>query len=482
MNITPDLICAVPELTIAVSAMAVLLAGTLWQGTSVIPRALTIIALLAAIVLTSTGDTTGAHYFNGMFAVNSVTQFIKTLLLAGTLATVLLSLDYLKRNEAERQDFYVLLLFSCLGTMLLTSSADLISLYVGIELTTISLYVLAAFHRQDTHSTEAGLKYYILGALSSAMLLYGISLIYGYVGSTHFTAMAQILTATAHPSLGVMFGMVFMLAGLSFKIAAAPFHMWAPDVYEGAPTPVTAFFASVVKLAAIVILLQVMAGPLLGLLPQWQPIIIVLSIASMTVGTFAAVAQNTTKRLLAYSAIGHTGYALMGMAAGTMHGVRGIVIYLAIYIPMVLGSFAVLLSLRHDGKPLNKVDDFAGLAKTQPKLAFAMAAFMFSMVGIPPLAGFFSKFAVFAAAAEAGLYTTAIIGLLMVAVSAYYYLRIVKLMYFNDPVLAHDPVSDPALRLVITLCAAFTILFALFPDPLMGKAGQVAISLMGAIQ
>ncbi|MEC8530892.1 MAG: NADH-quinone oxidoreductase subunit NuoN, partial [Pseudomonadota bacterium] len=365
--------------------------------------------------------------------------------------------------------------------MLMVSANDLISLYVGLELQSLSLYVIAAFRRDSAKSSEAGLKYFVLGALSSGMLLYGASMIYGFSGTTRFDALSNLFTGPSpDPGVGVVVGLVFLLAGLAFKVSAVPFHMWTPDVYEGAPTPVTAFFAVAPKIAAIALLVRTMIGPFGELFDQWQQIIIFISIASMVIGAFAAIWQKNLKRLLAYSSIGHVGYALVGLAAGSEEGIRGIGVYMAIYLAMNIGTFCCVLSMRRQGVLVEGIEDLAGLARNHPMMAAAMAIFMFSMAGIPPLAGFFGKLYVFMAAVNEGLYILAIVGVLTSVVGAFYYLRIIKVMYFDDPEDAFDRLPAREIGLIMMVMGAFTLFFFIYPSPIIDGAGQAASVLFSA--
>src|SRR5207248_2072365 len=356
---------------------------------------------------------------------------------------------------------------------LLVSAADLIALYLGLELMSLSLYVLAAIHRNSVRSTEAGLKYFVLGALSSGMLLYGASLIYGFTGTVNFAGIAH---AAGQGGIGLIFGIVFLFAGFCFKVSAVPFHMWTPDVYEGAPTPVTAFFAAAPKVAGIAMFVRaaVMAFP--GITSQWQQIVVFVAIASMALGSFAAIRQRNFKRLMAYSSIGHVCFALVGLAAGTSEGVQGVLVYVAIYVTMTLGVFAVILSMRRETGMVENIDQLAGLARTKPTMAFFLAMLLFSMAGIPPLAGFFAKFYVFLAAIQSGLFTLAVIGVVTSVVGAYYYLAIVKIMYFDEPAEAFESMPH-GLRAVVAVTGLFNLLFFVYPGPLVEAANAAAKSL-----
>jgi NADH-quinone oxidoreductase subunit N len=369
--------------------------------------------------------------------------------------------------------------FSTLGMMLMLSANDLIALYLGLELQSLSLYVLAAFQRDSLRSTEAGLKYFVLGALSSGMLLYGCSLIYGYTGTTEFALIGRVIANNAgHVPIGLIIGLVFLMTGLAFKVSAVPFHMWTPDVYEGAPTPVTAFFSVAPKIAALGLFLRVMTVPFGSMLADWRQIIVFISILSMVLGALAAINQTNIKRLMAYSSIGHVGYALIGLAAGGRTGVTAVLVYLTIYLFMNVGTFACILAMRRRGAMVEGIDDLAGLGKTNPKMALALLIFMFSMAGIPPLAGFFGKLYIFLAAIEAHLVTLAVIGVVASVAGAYYYLRIVKVMYFDDALEPFDRPIGKALAAVLTVTAVVTLLFFLVLSPVVSVADVAAATLL----
>src|SRR5262249_36630384 len=372
-----------------------------------------------------------------------------------------------------RFEYPVLILLATTGMLMLISAADLIALYLGLELMSLSLYVVAAIDRDNVRSTEAGLKYFVLGALSSGMLLYGASLIYGFTGTVTFSGIAQ---AAGSGGIGLTFGLVFLFAGLCFKVSAVPFHMWTPDVYEGAPTPVTAFFASAPKVAAIAIFMRVCIGAFPNIMVQWQQILVFVAIASMALGAFAAIGQRNIKRLMAYSSIGHMGFALVGLAAGTPEGIQGVLVYIAIYLTMTLGTFACILAMKRDGVAVEGIADLAGLAQTKPAMAFFLAMLLFSLAGVPPLAGFFAKLYVFLAAIKAGLYGLAVIGVLASVVGAYYYLAIVKVMYFDEPAPAFEPMRGE-LKAVLGIMGLANLLFFVFPGPLVDAAAAAAKSL-----
>ncbi|MBI3419747.1 MAG: NADH-quinone oxidoreductase subunit NuoN, partial [Proteobacteria bacterium] len=401
----------------------------------------------------------------------------KAVLLPIAIGVLTLSHDFLKNPENAHPEYPVLVLFAMLGMMLMVSSRSFLGLYVALELQSLSLYVLAAFMRNDAKSSEAGLKYFVLGALASGLLLYGISLIYGFTGTVSF---AQLHTALALPKapVEVVLGLVFVLAAFAFKIAAAPFHMWAPDVYEGAPTPVTAFFAAAPKLAGIALLIKVLYQPFGALGPQAQQILVVLSLISMAWGAFGAIAQSNVKRLMAYSSIGHVGYALIGLASGGSAGLQATLLYLLIYVPMTLGSFAVILCLRRDGRALEQLSDFAGLSRARPLLAACMALFMFSMIGVPPLAGFFGKLYVFLAALQSNLLWLALAGVVLSVVGAFYYLRLIKIMYFDKSSESFDRIPGWGVGVVLSVTAFFILAFILQPDFVAGFVKQAAAVLV----
>jgi len=363
---------------------------------------------------------------------------------------------------------------------MMVSANDLISLYIGLELQSLSLYVVAAFRRDSLKSSEAGLKYFVLGALSSGMLLYGCSLVYGFAGTTSFEGLATLFKSLGGtgPSVGLVVGLVFLIAGLAFKVSAVPFHMWTPDVYEGAPTPVTAFFAVAPKIAAIALFIRVLVGPFGVLIADWQQVIVLISIASMVLGALAAIWQDNIKRLLAYSSIGNIGYALIGLATGTEAGIRGILVYMTIYLAMNVGTFCCVLAMRRTGRMVENIADLAGLARNQPLMALALAILMFSMAGIPPLAGFFGKLYIFLAAIEAGLYTLAIIGVLASVVGAFYYLRIIKIMYFDEPAEVFDRSMGREVRAILVGTTLFVTFFIVRPDIIVEGAGTAARMLL----
>jgi NADH-quinone oxidoreductase subunit N len=466
---------ALPELILAIGAMALLMLGVFLRrerGELVLWLAVLLLAVAGVFVAMGTGTTT---LFNDSFIVDPFARMLKLLTLTGAAVALLMSVDYWLGAGGLKFEFPVLVLLATTGMLMMISANDLIALYVGLELQSLALYVVAAFRRDSARSAEAGLKYFVLGALSSGMLLYGASLVYGFTGSTQFA----VIAAAVQPSganLGLIFGLVFLMAGFAFKISAVPFHMWTPDVYEGAPTPVTAFFAAAPKLAAMALTVRVLITAFPAVTLEWQQIVVFLAIASMALGSFAAIGQTNIKRLMAYSSIGHMGYALVGLAAGSPEGVAGLIVYLAIYLAMTLGTFACILAMHRGGRMVEDIDALSGLSRTNPMMAFMLAMLLFSLAGIPPLAGFFAKFYVFLAAIHAGLYALAVIGVLLSVVGAYYYLRIVKLMYFDAPAERFEPMQ-PSLAAVLGVSGGFILLYFVYPAPLVAFAGIAAKSL-----
>lgn len=463
---TADFTTVLPELLMAIAAMALLMLGVFRgeKGFDLV-NGLTVLVLLAVagyLVSGASGAGSEARLlaFDGLFVVDHFGIFAKVLILVGAALTLMMASNFLKDTELDRFEFPVLALLATLGMMLMVSANDFIALYVGLELQSLALYVLAAFQRDRGRSTEAGLKYFVLGALSSGLLLFGTSYIYGFTGTTNFDELAHVIHSLEGLNIGLTVGLVFVMCGLAFKIAAVPFHMWSPDVYEGAPTPVTAFFAAAPKVAALALMVRVLMSGFGELASAWMQIVIFLSIASMLVGAFVALVQTNLKRLIAYSSIGHVGYALVGLAASGQQmmdgklsvaadGIEALLLYIAIYLTMTVGTFGVLLSMRRGGAMCEAVSDLSGLARTNLPMAVAMATLMFSLAGIPLLAGFFGKWYVFLAAVEAGLWPLALVGVVTSVVGAYYYLRIVKTMFFDDPETAFDKARGKALPAVV---------------------------------
>jgi NADH-quinone oxidoreductase subunit N len=475
MNLSADVMIFMPELALALGAMALLLLGVFMGDRSVRLLSWLAVALfvvVGALILQGQGRATG---FQGALVTDAFTRFVKILVLGGAALVLIMAQGFLARAKLARPEFPVLVVLSALGMMLMVSANSFIALYMGLELQSLALYVLAAFNRDSTRSSEAGLKYFVLGALSSGMMLYGISLIYGFSGSIGFEAVAHAVGG--HVSIGLLFGLVFLAAGLAFKISAVPFHMWTPDVYEGAPTPITAFFASAPKVAAMALVVRAFLIPFAEAADAWRQIVVFMAILSMVLGAVAAIGQTNIKRLMAYSSIGHMGYALVGLAAGTVQGVQGVLIYMAIYVVTNIGVFACILTMRRGDEMVETIGDLAGLSRTRPGFAFALAMLMFSLAGIPPLAGFFAKWYVFLAAVQAGLYPLAIIGLIASVVGAFYYLRIVKIIYFDPPAPAFAQPMERSLGVLIAGATAFSLLFMLGVAPLATAANVAASAL-----
>jgi NADH-quinone oxidoreductase subunit N len=469
-SLTPML----PELFLALAAMALLIVGVTRAdgGLKLVNGLAALSFLIAGLLLVGVRNDTGA-ILGGFLVLDRFAVFTKLLVLGGMVAVTALSARYIQREQMGRFEYPVLLMLATLGMMLMISADNLLSLYVALELQSLAFYVLAAFRRDDARASEAGLKYFILGALSSGMLLFGISYIYGATGAVGYTDIANALKG-AGPDAGLTIGLVFVLVGLAFKVSAVPFHMWTPDVYEGAPTSVTALFAIVPKVATLALIVRLLYGPFMPLLGQWQQVVWFLSAASMVWGAFAALSQTNIKRLIAYSAIGNMGYALVGVAAGTPDGVSAVVVYMTIYMIMTAGVFGVIIAMRRKGVAVEDISALAGLSRNDPPLAYAMAFFMFSLSGIPPLAGFFGKLVIFQAAIAAGMPVLAVLGVLASVVAAYYYIRIIKVMFFDEPAERFDRETGPALQAVVALSAAFILFFILSPGALIAAGRSAA--------
>ena len=471
----PSILTILPEIVLAGGALVLILVGA-FQGLrsiNVVNGAAFAILIVAALAALSQVSQTQMA-FNGSFVVDDFARFMKVVTLLGAAATLALAIDEMSQERYKLFELAILVLLSSLGMLLMISANDLIALYIGLELSSLALYVLAAIDRNNAKASEAGLKYFVLGALSSGMLLYGASLVYGFTGTVNFAGIAAAVKGGA--GSGLMFGLIFLMAGLAFKISAVPFHMWTPDVYEGAPTPVTAYFAATNKIAAMALTTRLLIQGFGPDVVEWRQIVVFISIASMALGSFAAIGQRNLKRLMAYSSIGHVGYALVGLSAGTQDGVNGVLVYMAIYMAMTVGTFACILAMRTKDGPVESIDDLAGLSKSQPAFAFVLMALMFSLAGVPPLAGFWAKWYVFSAAVDAGLVPLAVIGFLASVVGAYYYLRIVKVMYFDDGPARFLPLSG-VLKAMLAISGVAVILFGLIPSPIVTAAAAAAKSL-----
>jgi NADH-quinone oxidoreductase subunit N len=468
---------ALPEIVLACCAMGILLFGVLRKSDATFAcTMLAVGALVLAGALVLSVEPGGGYH--GLFVVDPFADFMKLLVLTGAGLSVVLALDYNEHEGIARFEFPVLVLTSTVGMMIMCSTANLMTLYLGLELQSLSLYVLCAFNRDDTRSAESGLKFFILGALASGLLLYGISLAYGFAGTMDFGELALALGQPGTASAGLIVGVVFIVAGLAFKLSAVPFHMWTPDVYEGAPTPVTAFMSTAPKVAAIALLLRALEVPFRPVFEQWSGLIVLVSLASMILGALAAIGQRNIKRLMAYSSIGHIGYALVGLAVGTQEGIRGVMIYMVTYVFMSAGVFAVMIAMRRRGRPLEQIADLSGLGSTDPGLALIMTILMFSMAGIPPFSGFFGKLYVFRPAVESGFWTLAVVGVLTSVVGAFYYLRVIKVMYFDRAEPPFDPRAT-SLTFVGSVGALVTTFFFVIPAPVIGAAQSAARLLFG---
>jgi len=470
-------ITLLPFLILGIGGMALLMFGVLSKANkfaAVTYAAIALFIISAFLVLAAPSGL----IFGGLVQTTDFTRYADLLILLAAAAALILSLDFNAREDIARFEYPVLVVFAVLGMFVMVSAGDLMTLYLGFELQSLAMYICAAIARDSLRSTEAGLKYFVLGALASGLLIYGISLVYGFAGTTNFAALAGELISSHAAGYGTIIGIVFVLVGLAFKISAAPFHMWTPDVYEGAPTPVTALFGTAPKVAAMALMLSVMLGPFGHLLAQWQMLIEILSIVSMILGSLAAIGQTNIKRLMAYSSIGHMGYGLIGLAAGTEAGVQATLIYLAIYIVMSFGTFACIIAMRRNGQYIETIADLAGLSTQNPLYALALAVLMWSMAGIPPLSGFFGKLYVFSAAINAGLDTLAVVGVLTSVIGAFYYLRVIKVMYFDTGVPGFDK-SAASVRFVMAIGALATGSFVFIPGPLVAAAQAAARALMG---
>jgi len=463
---------ALPEIVLACIGMAILIFGVLRKSDSTLLCTMfSIGGYLIAGMLVLTG--TQGFGYHGQFVSDPFSAFNQILILSGAALCTVLALDWNESQGIARFELPVLTLFATVGMMVMASASNLMTLYLGLELHSLPLYVLAASQRDNLRSSEAGLKYFVLSSLASGLLLYGISLVYGFSGTMDLMGLHDLLKTPANASPGLIVGIVFVFVGLAFKVSAVPFHMWTPDVYEGAPTPVTVFFATAPKVAAMSLLLRVMGTSFASLVGAWQELIVIVSICSMVLGALAAIGQSNIKRLMAYSSIGHMGYALIGLAVGTAEGARGTLVYMLIYVFMSAGAFGCILAMRRKGQPFEKISDLSGLATNDPALALALAIFMFSLAGIPLMSGFFAKLYIFLSAVQAGLWTLAIIGVLASVVSAFYYIRVIKVMYFDAPVERFD--ARPAsLSIVVAATGLFTTFFFLFPAPVVAAAQAAA--------
>jgi len=463
-----------PEIFLSLSIMFLLILGVFKRNSSKLVQNVSLIILLITAVITF-NETLGikqAVLFNGSIIIDYLSSFMKIVTLISAFLVLIISSSYLRTFKIFKIEYPILILSSVLGMMIMISSNDLIVFYMGLELQSLALYVLATFNRDQLKSSEAGLKYFVLSALSSGLLLYGCSLIYGFTGSTNFNTIASQLNSDQY---ALTFGIVFILVGLAFKISAVPFHMWAPDVYEGSPTSVTLFFTMVPKIAALTVFIRFLYVPFFNLIDQWQMILIFLSIASMLFGAIAAIGQTNLKRLVAYSSISHVGYALAGLATGSNEGVQSSVIYITIYIIMNLGFFSCLLMMKRNNEYFESIDDLSGLSKNHPLLSLSMLVILFSLAGIPPLAGFFAKFYVFKSVLEQSMYFLAIVGLLSTVVAAFYYLRIIKIMYFDKEKDKYDTDHSIWIKLSLTASTILILVYFIFPSQLIEVVSRINI-------
>ena len=462
-----------PEIFISLSIMFLLVLGVFKKNSSNLIHYLSIGSLLitGVLILNNPLDI-NIFLFSGSYIIDNLSFFMKILTILGSAIVLSISTKYLKLYKLFLIEYPILILCSILGMFVMISSNDLIVFYVGLELQSLALYVLASFNRNQLKSSEAGLKYFVLSALSSGLLLYGCSLIYGFSGSTNFNVIGDAMSSINY---GLTFGIVFILVGLAFKISAVPFHMWAPDVYEGSPTPVTLFFAIVPKVAALTVFIRFLYVPFLNMVEQWQPIIIFLSIASMLFGAVAAIGQNNLKRLVAYSSISHIGYALAGLSTGTNEGIQSSIVYISIYLVMNLGLFSCLLMMKRDDQYFESIDDLSGLSKNHPVISLSLLIILFSLAGIPPLAGFFAKFYIFKSVIEQSMYFLAIVGLLSTVIAAFYYLRIIKIIYFDEEKEKYDTDYSIWLRISLTFSTLLIFLYFIFPSKLVEMVSRINI-------
>jgi len=462
-----------PELFLSFSIMSLLMIGIFLKKNFKLVRFLTILSLIFTIALVASQPDEVIKIFNGSYIIDKFSIMMKILTLLFCLLVLLSSKTYLKINNIEKIEYLVIILASVLGMILMISAYDLILFYLGLELQSLCLYILASFKRENEQSTEAGLKYFVLSALATGLLLYGCSLIYGFTGSTNFETISNNLDSQ---NSGAVFGIVFVIIGLAFKVSAVPFHMWTPDVYEGSPTSVTSFFALIPKIAALTVFIRFMYVPFINVFDQWQTIIVFLSIASMILGAVAAIGQNNIKRLMAYSSIGHMGYALAGLSVGTNSGIQSTIIYLIIYLVMNLGAFGCIFMMRRENTFYENINDLSGLSKNHPILALVFLVILFSLAGIPPLAGFFAKFYIFMSVIESGMYALAIIGLLTTVISAFYYLRIIKIIYFDKPKKPFEVNYDWGLKVSLFLSSILVLIYFIYPSMLINLVSSIQVN------
>ena len=466
------IIYILPELFISSAIMLFLMLGVFIKNSYKLISFLTILILAFAAILTMNHSIEITKVFNESYIIDKFSSIMKIITFIFSILVLISSKEYLKANNINKIEYPVIILASVLGMIIMISSYDLIVFYLGLELQSLSLYILASFKREDQKSTESGLKYFVLSAIATGILLYGCSLIYGFTGSTNFQTIMENLEAS---NTGAIFGIVFIIVGLAFKISAVPFHMWTPDVYEGSPTSVTLFFSLIPKIAALTVFIRFMYVPFSNIMEQWQSIIIFLSIASMILGAVAAIGQSNIKRLMAYSSISHMGYALAGLSTGTNAGIQSSIIYLVIYLVMNLGAFACIFMMKRENVYYENINDLSGLSKNHPMLALSFLIVLFALAGIPPLAGFFAKFYVFMAVIEANMYALAIIGLLTTVISAFYYLRIIKIIYFDRPKKPFDENYDWSLKAILIFSSVLILIYFIYPSLLTDAVSSIIL-------
>lgn len=462
-----------PEIFLSMSIFMTLLIGVFIKNSYGIVTKIIYAVIIFLILIIGDNFNDSLTLFSNAYTLNSLTNFFKILILVSSIFTLTISQNYIKENNINYFEYSIILLLSILGMFVMISSNDLILFYLGLELQSLSLYILASLDRDNLRSNEAGLKYFVLSALASGLLLYGCSLLYGFAGSTNFETINQNIDGT---NIGQVVAMVFILVGLAFKVSAVPFHMWTPDVYEGSPSSVTSFFAVVPKIAGIAIFIRFMQIPFQGLVDHWQPILIFISLASMILGAVAAIGQENIKRLIAYSSIGHIGYALAGVSTGVIEGYKSTILYIAIYVIMNLAMFACIFLMKKEGKYCEKISDLSGISKKNPILSICLLIILFSLAGIPPLAGFFAKFYVFMAVIKENMYALAIVGLLSTVVSAFYYLRIIKVIYFDELQLPFDNIKNLSISFTLFISCLILVSFFIYPSLLTNIIDVLSIN------
>ena len=462
----------IPEIFLSISIFSLLIIGVFIKNSFEIIYRLSIFVIFLIILIILSGDNEPAKIFSESFVIDKFSLYSKVLILLSAFFVLLISKKYIVDIKNNKFEYPIIILLSLLGMFIMVSSNDLILFYLGLELQSLALYILAAIDRDNIKSSEAGVKYFVLSALSSGLLLYGCSLIYGFTGSTNFEGIAS---SSGNFNTGTIFGMVFIIVGLAFKISAVPFHMWTPDVYQGSPTSVTSFFSVVPKIAGIAIFIKFLYLPFREVLSEWQYILVFMSIASMILGSVAAMGQTNIKRLMAYSSIGHIGYAIAGIAAGTENGFKSTLVYISIYVVMNIGAFACILLMKRGGKYIEEIEELSGVSKNHPLMSLGLLIILFSLAGIPPLAGFFAKFYIFMAVIESEMYTLAIVGLVTTVLSAFYYIRIIKIMYFDEPKKPFERFVDYRIHGPIVLSCILLVSFFIYPSILNEIVSNISI-------